>query len=118
RSRKNIQRQLEQMFDELNRIYRGIYLTGEFTARTRDLVTSFGERLSCTIIAAYFDSQKLRTRFCDARELIKTDAHFGEANVDFSMTNRQIKKYFSASKGITVVTGFISSSKENITTTL
>jgi aspartokinase/homoserine dehydrogenase 1 len=115
---KNIAGEINIELEELKMIYYGVYLTGEFSLRTKDLVTSFGERLSCKIINAFFNQQKLKSEFCDAREIIKTGDQFGEAKVDFSLSNKNIKTHFEKKKGITVVTGFIASNKAGITTTL
>jgi aspartokinase/homoserine dehydrogenase 1 len=115
---KSVERELLEALEELKQIYHGVFLTGEFTLRTKDLVMSFGERLSCTIINAYFIQQKLKSAFCDARFIIKTGDQFGNAKVDFTQTNKNIKTFFSDKKNVIVATGFIASNKEGITTTL
>jgi len=111
-------KQLRASLEELKQIYYGVYLTGEFTDRTKDVVMSFGERLSCTLVNAYFVQRKLKSSYCDARAIIKTNSEFGQAKVDFAVTNRQLKTYFASQKDIVVTTGFIASNKEGITTTL
>jgi len=109
---------LQAALDELQQLYYGVFLTSEFTPRTRDLVMSFGERLSCSLVNAYFIASKLKSAYCDTRSLIKTDNQFGNAKVDFTATNKLLKTYFADKKGIIVATGFIASNKEGVTTTL
>jgi aspartokinase/homoserine dehydrogenase 1 len=104
--------------NELSDIVRGAFLVGEVTARTSDLILSFGERLS-----AYLVSQVLRcdipgTIYTDARELIKTDQAFGKAKIDFEVTNKLIKNYYAEKKGLKIVTGFIASTSDGQTTTI
>lgn len=115
---KLTQRNIIGMLAKVEQIMQGVYLTGEFTLRTRDLVMSFGERLSCILLHAYFNQHKLKTEFCDARQIIKTNNAFGSAAVNFTSTNKLIKSYFEDKHHITVVTGFIASTKDDVTTTL
>lgn len=115
---KAVEQTLIIALDELKQIYHGVFLTGEFTLRTKDLVMSFGERLSCTIINAYFVQQKIKSTFCDARNIIKTGNQFGNAVIDFTQTNKNIKTFFADKKNVVVATGFIASNREGITTTL
>jgi aspartokinase/homoserine dehydrogenase 1 len=77
-----------------------VFLTGEFTDRTKDLVMSFGERLSCALVDAYFQQRKLKSSICDARTVVKTNSEFGYAKVDFNATNKQLKTCISDKKDI------------------
>ncbi len=103
---------------ELNDIAKGASLVGEVTARTRDLILSFGERLSAFCVSAVFKLEIPNIHFADARNLIRTDETFGYAKVNFTETNKRVQEYFAANKGLQVVTGFIASSESGQTTTL
>lgn len=82
-----------------------------------DQVVGFGELLSTTIIAAYLASQGISTFWLDARNCVKTDAYYRDANLDWDATQKQIKKLVNSNK--TVITqGFIGSDPNNFTTTL
>jgi len=109
---------LQHVFSELHNILHGVYLLRDLSARTLDYVSSFGERLSSYIVTQYLKEQKLKANYLDARNLVMTDDNFGAAHVDFAVTNRNIRAYFSKSKEIQVVTGFIGSTVKNETTTL
>ncbi len=105
-------------FKELEDLFHGIYLIKENAPRTLDYVASFGERLSAFILSEALQGQGLKTQFLDAREVIRTNDRFGQAKVDFEVTNLQIKDYFTKHDGIKVITGFIASTAKGETTTL
>jgi len=109
------------LLDELNIIYQGIGMLEELTPRSLDAIASFGERLSCAQIAAVFVAAGITAEYVDARELILTDACFGQAAVDFAATRANIRKALIPlidKKIVPVITGFIASTKDGITTTL
>ena len=104
--------------NELSGIAKGASLVGELTPRTRDLVLSFGERLSAFVLAQALKAKTGSGIFVDARNLVRTDGNFGHAKVDFEATNQRIQSYFAAGTGLHVVTGFIASTAQGQTTTL
>lgn len=109
---------LQQQRQMLQDIARGMYLTGECTTRSRDLVMSFGERLSCLLVALYLQTFEVKCVYLDAREVVRTDDTFGNARVDFEKTNEQMHAHQSLQAPICVVTGFIGASSQGETTTL
>ncbi|MBQ0734907.1 aspartate kinase [Aquimarina celericrescens] len=82
-----------------------------------DQVVSYGELISSTIISDYLNETGYRNEWLDARELIKTDAVYRDAEVDWENTQKRIVKKVNK-KSLTVTQGFISSDKNNFTTTL
>ncbi len=106
------------LFNELEDILRGVSLIRELTDRTLDLIMSFGERLSTTIITEALKNRNLKAEFCDARRVVRTNSHFGMAEVDFPVTNRLILEHFAKTSALQCITGFISADSEGITTTL
>ena len=114
---------VEKLIKELRDVLEKIYAQKEILPKDSDLVVSFGERLSAFIVSSHIqDSFKIKSYFVDARELVKTDDNFINAAVDFNLTNKIIKRYFSPSAGgklgIPVITGFLGSTKQSETTTL
>lgn len=106
-------------FNELEDILQGVSLIHEITPKTLDFIVGFGERLSARIIADFLAENGINTRFVDARDLIKTDSNFGAAQVQVSETYSNIKSLVdNNNEQVFVVTGFISSSDKNETTTL
>lgn len=85
-----------------------------------DQIVSIGEILSTKIIAAYLASIGIDVIWIDARNFIKTDNNYQEANVDWKLTTSEITqnlKPLLKHKNI-ITQGFIGSSSENFTTTL
>ncbi|PZX56720.1 bifunctional aspartate kinase/homoserine dehydrogenase I [Algoriphagus chordae] len=105
-------------FKELEDLFHGIYLIKENSARTLDYVASFGERLAAFILAESMSGNGMKSQFLDARDVIRTNDRFGQAKVDFEVTNAAIKDYFATHDGIKVITGFIASTAKGETTTL
>ena len=109
---------VNSLFSELEEILHGVYLIKELTSRTLDYILSFGERLSNTIISETMNSRGNSCDYLDASKLVKTSSDFGNARVDFDLTNKNIVKYFKKKKGIQIITGFIGSTMNNEITTL
>ncbi len=104
---------------ELKDICHGIFLLKELSNKTSDRVVAFGELLSAQIIAAHFSSININASFKDSREIIKTNANYGNAFVDFDQSNTCIQQYFSNQKNqVVVLPGFIAQDHLNNTTTL
>ncbi len=109
---------VEELISELREVSKGVYLLKELTPRTLDFIVSFGERLSCTIISGTMSLRGIDTEFLDSRLIIKTDSNFGNARVNFEKTFANIKTHFAEHKATQIITGFISSTENNETTTL
>lgn len=110
--------QVKFTINELEDVLHGVYLVKERTPRTLDYIMSFGERLSAYIISEAFKARDLPVEFLDARKVVRTDNQFGNARVDFEITNRQIREYFDSHPLIQVITGFIGTSETGETTTI
>ena len=111
-------KQVSAMIDDLRELCQGVFLLKELTNRTRDNILSFGERLSNTIITEAIISRGLNVEYLDSRKIIKTDSSFGNARVDFKVTNKRIENYFKSHNRVQIVTGFLGSNVENEITTL
>lgn len=118
KNQSSVLAELKKMINELEDLIHGVYLLKELSLRTMDLVLSFGERLSCTLISRYAAQEGLNTAFVDARKLIRTDDRFGRARVDKSISYKNIENYFESHDEISVITGFIASTSKGVTTTL
>jgi aspartokinase/homoserine dehydrogenase 1 len=110
---------VKQRCNEIEDICNGVFLLGELSARTKDRIVSFGELLSSKIISAHLNAQGIENSWVDARELIRTDSHYGSAVVDFSVTNTLCSDFFSAAVArLFIVPGFVSADGKGNTTTL
>ena len=109
------------LIDELSGILHGITLLKELSPRSVDLVSSFGERLSVVVVSAALRSAGLSSLPVDAREYVKTNERYTEAEVNFAETERRLSAGLvpMVSGGrIPIITGFIGSTDEGVTTTL
>ena len=115
---------IEKSFTELLRVLDGISVLREFSPRSRDLVMSFGERLSASLVASILSARGLPAAYVDTRPLVKTNDDFGKAQVLERETFPIIHSWFESIKEfkiaavLPVVTGFIGSSPDGSTTTL
>lgn len=106
---------------ELSELLHGVYLVRECSPRTRDLIVSHGELLNCNVITAVLQVRGVNARMLDAREIIRTDTTHGSASVDFEATYRLISEALgrmAAENAVPVITGFIASDEDGVTTTL
>ena len=110
---------LKLYFQELEDILQGISALQELSNKTKDVVLSFGEKSSAFMISRILRTIYDKTEFLDASSVIKTDSFFGNAKVDFDLTNVLLNDYFNTHNNeLTVVTGFISSNSQQQITTL
>lgn len=121
RRRADLIKEQQASIDELAQLYYGIGLLKELSPRSLDAIASFGEILSCRQIAALLEENGLRSKFIDARTMIRTDDTFGEASIDFTYSNKTIYETIApmvADGIVPVVTGFIAATEDGITTTI
>lgn len=117
-NRAPIEAHILSNFEALGNVLQGIFLLREASARSLDFVVSFGERNSAAIVAHAMNQSGIPTEFLDTREVVRTDAHFGSAKVDFEETNRLVSLHYATHPKVQAVTGFIGSTSEGLTTTL
>ena len=112
---------IDQKFDSLDEILRGLAAILELTPRISDLIVSYGERISSRIVAAAFIEQGINAAHVDAREVIVTDSHFQKAApLDALIEKRASEKLLPliAQGQVPVMGGFIAANEACITTTL
>jgi aspartokinase/homoserine dehydrogenase 1 len=118
-NQKEIFLKLEKLFSNLTDVLEGVFKVNELTSKTSDKIVSNGELASSLLLTAVLNENKLQTYWKDSKELIKTNSAFGNAKVDFNLSNKNIQNYFTNSKNkITVLPGFVAANKSNETTTL
>ena len=107
-----------KIIEEFEDICKGVFLLRELTTRSSDYILSIGERLSSLIISEFFRTEGIDITLFDSRQYIKTDDHFGHANVNFKLTTQKIKEAEASFTRVSLFPGFISSTEDNQTTTL
>jgi len=81
-----------------------------------DQIVSAGELLSSKILSNYLTNNNFENTLVDARDIIKTNDKYQNANIDWALTKDKIKSYLVDFPIITQ--GFIGSDSSNYTTTL
>ncbi|MCB0345248.1 MAG: bifunctional aspartate kinase/homoserine dehydrogenase I [Bdellovibrionales bacterium] len=107
----------KRWLNNLEDLLSGVFLVKELSARSRDFILSFGERLSAFIVSHALNNRGIAAEYVDAREIIKTDDKFGSARVNFQSSCDNILKRLDRDV-VYVVTGFIGSTESGETTTL
>jgi len=99
----------------------GFLLVREVTPRAMDTLSSLGEVMSATLLAAILRSQGSPAEAVDSTELIVTDENFGNASPLFDETNAKTRQRLAGLRKrgvIPVVTGFRGATREGVCTTL
>ena len=119
--RKELSGRETALFKDLANLFRGVGLLKELSVRSLDAIAAYGEILSCLQIAAVLNENGIASEFVDARRIVRTDNRFGEATVDFVATNEMICESLLPlvrQQIVPVITGFIGSTQDGLTTTL
>ncbi|MEN8204215.1 MAG: bifunctional aspartate kinase/homoserine dehydrogenase I [Bacteroidota bacterium] len=113
-SREFTSLEVESLLNEFGDVLQGVYQLEDLSPKTLDYLLSFGERLSAIIIARFVK----KSVYMDSRDLIRTDANFGNATVQFEVSDQQIREKLNELQGIALLPGFIASDPHGRTTTL
>ncbi|SDG58142.1 bifunctional aspartate kinase/homoserine dehydrogenase I [Psychroflexus sediminis] len=109
---------LEEELSYLKNLLDGIYLINELTPKTSDKLTSFGELLSSFIITEVAKHRGIDAVRKNSQELIVTNSNFTKAEVNYLVTNKNIRDYFKTAHQLTVLPGFVAKSNLGEITTL
>ncbi|HEY3989843.1 MAG TPA: lysine-sensitive aspartokinase 3 [Acidobacteriaceae bacterium] len=112
---------LDEHFDALDELLRGLAAVGEVTPRTTDIVASYGERLSSPMVAAAFAASGIEAAHVDARDCIITDGQHTKAIPQDDLIAERLRRHvlpLAQAGRVVVVGGFIGSTPEGVTTTL
>ena len=112
---------IDEEFDGLDEVLRGLAAINELTPRISDLIVSHGERISSKIVAAAFREKGIDAAHVDAREVVITDSQFQKAipldDVIEKKAEEKLRPLVNAGK-VPVMGGFIGSNEKGLTTTL
>jgi aspartate kinase len=116
-----LQTLIDEKFDSLDEMLRGLAVLQELTPRISDLIVSYGERISSRIVAAAFRERSVNAAHVDARDIIITDSQFQKAApleaILEKSANEKLHPLIGDGK-VPVMGGFIASNEAGITTTL
>lgn len=84
-----------------------------------DQVVCIGELLSTAIISHYLEEEGLHNEWLDVRDIIRTDNHFRNANINWAYTEGKVQSAIDTGAANRYITqGFIGATDENESTTL
>lgn len=111
---------LTNEFRLLDKLLEGVSLLKDYTQRTADLVLAQGELMAAQTVVALLRQAGVKARFVDSREIFKTDAVVGNAQILSGVSEEKTRALFAeiAPREVAVVTGFIASTERGETTTL
>ncbi len=110
-----VRERVDALLDELGNIYKGVSLIRDLSPRSLDIIVSYGERLSSTIISKVIKDAEL----FDSRGFIKTLDQFGKHVLDNDITQKLVHDTFdNAGFKVAIVPGFISSDSNGDVTNL
>ncbi|HEY1184680.1 MAG TPA: lysine-sensitive aspartokinase 3, partial [Bryobacteraceae bacterium] len=118
--RAALDRFLDDHFQELTELAKGLAVLGELTPRSIDAISSYGERLSSFIVTQAFRHSGMETEHLDSRDLIVTDKRHTQAAPLFPQTYARLAAKVPplAAKSVIVMGGFIAATEDGVTTTL
>ncbi len=118
--RAELDRTLDEHFQELTELVKGLAILGELTPRSIDAISSYGERLSSYIVSLAFAHFGMKTAHVDARRVIVTDHRHTQAAPLYPETYARLAKVIPplAKDKIVVMGGFIGATEDGVTTTL
>ena len=112
---------IDEKFDSLDDVLRGLAAILELTPRISDLIVSYGERISSRMVAAAFRERGMNAEHVDAREIIVTDSQFQKAVPQDSIIDKRVPEKLlplMRQGKVPVMGGFIASNEAGLTTTL
>ena len=112
---------LEEHFQELSELAKGLSVLGELTPRATDAISSYGERLSSLIVSQAFEHRGLPAALLDSRRYIVTNQHHTQAAPLYDRTEQRLRQAVPAllaEGSIPVMGGFIAATAQGVTTTL
>jgi aspartate kinase len=118
--RAELDRTLDEHFQELTELVKGLAVVGELTPRSIDAISSYGERLSSIIVTLAFRHFGLHARHLDARRVIVTNGKHTHAAPLFAETYARLAEIVPplAQDAVVVMGGFIGATEEGVTSTL
>lgn len=112
--------QIEELLVELEKLLEGIKCIGELTPRTRDLLVSFGERMSIRLVSANLNKLGIPSQGFDSWNVgMQTSSDFGNADI-LPSTYDKVKETFGKfdTMMVPVITGFIAHDPNGRVTTV
>ncbi|MCL6268130.1 bifunctional aspartate kinase/homoserine dehydrogenase I [Flagellimonas myxillae] len=111
---------LSAELQSIEKLLRGVSLTGDYSLKTKDELLAYGELISAKVVTAMLQNRGVKAQFVDSRTLIKTDDTFNNAEVNEGTSKENVIRCFREldEGAVAITTGFIASTPNGETTTL
>ena len=112
---------IEDLIERCGRLIESVHVLHDLSARSSDLIVSFGERMSSAVVATALAERGIDATNVDSDSIIVTDDVFGNASPLLDRTRERAAEVLTPllQAGIVpVVTGFFGASESGATTTL
>ena len=113
--------EIVDLTDRTIALLQSVAILRECSARTLDAIVSYGERVSAPIVAAVLNAKGIAAEALSAEGLVITDDAFGHANPLLELTRERAESQLVPRMRygtVPVVTGFVGSTVDGVTTTL
>ena len=106
-------------FDKLDKLFEGVSLIGDYSAKIQDQILAQGEVISAKLLVYLLNERGILAKLADTRDLIVTDSNFGDAQPLDVLSKKNVIQIFNDNKNaVLVITGFIGANAKHETTTL
>ena len=109
----------EEVINILSKLQKNLSGIQKIDNKLEDQLVSYGEKLSAIIFTHFLNSCNLKSKMFLAEEIpIITDDNFKNANIDYKISEKNLKNKLSKIKDIIVIPGFTGMTKDRQITTL
>ncbi len=111
---------LAKEFKNLAKLFEGVSLVGDYSAKVKDEILAHGELISAKLITKLLIGKEVKAVLLDSREFIITDDSFGDAMVLESISKSRFQATLQglSHDSVPIITGFIGATEKGETTTL
>lgn len=110
---------LNDDFESLKEILRGVWHVKNCSERTMELVSGHGELWSAQFLNAYLQSQGFKSTWLDARQVLVVEPGETAVNVLWPESQDKMNQWLKKqSADLVVITGFVASTRDGASTTL
>lgn len=110
---------LEDDFESLKEILRGVWHVRSHSEKTLELISGHGEIWSAQFLDAYFQSIGMQSKWLDARKVLVVESGETAVNVLWPESQKKLDQWLKENPTeLLVITGFVASTADGIATTL
>lgn len=117
--RSGLQKNVTDDFENLKEILRGVWHVRNHSESTLELISGHGEIWSAQFLNAYLQSLGHKSDWLDARKVLVVEPGETAVNVVWDESQRRTDAWLAQNKAdLVVITGFVATRRDGVTTTL